>query len=375
MTTFPTTDANGWQIGWVFPTEESIRTNIRTQPTANSQIIGQTHENFVHICKWNYDWAYTRKTFPWIPIIVYTRFYNASGYKGWIHSEYTQFINIQTNIYKKPDNNQDADDKHNINDTERIKKLAMNITSTFEGGGYSTYQSYDSGIISYGRFQFTLASGSLEQIIKSYIKKGNDRDVAEKLQRYIHRIEAKDESLRSDGGLKDLLIEASKDDVMKNIQDDAAVMSYWNKSQKLYTEKYNLSSPLSKAFVFDTGIQHGLYHRMAEETYRDDIGEKEFIKSFAFLRKQVLYRLAEARNLPGLKPRADFWVNLIEKEDWDLVGGESRKIFVLSRAISTGIIADQVDADYTTQYTEINNLANEISERLEKIKAITSESM
>ena len=41
---------------------------------------------------------------------------------------------------------------------DRIRRAAFNITSTFEGSKtYANYQNYDAGIISYGRFQFTLS--------------------------------------------------------------------------------------------------------------------------------------------------------------------------------------------------------------------------
>ncbi len=52
---------------------------------------------------------------------------------------------------------------------DNIKRAAFNITAAFEGGGYSSYQNYDKGVVSYGRFQFTLASGSLFTVLEQYL--------------------------------------------------------------------------------------------------------------------------------------------------------------------------------------------------------------
>src|SRR4051812_16386480 len=46
-----------------------------------------------------------------------------------------------------------------VDTLNRVRLAAFNITSGFEGGAYDTYQTYDAGIVSYGRFGFTLASG------------------------------------------------------------------------------------------------------------------------------------------------------------------------------------------------------------------------
>ena len=109
---------------------------------------------------------------------------------------------------------------------DRVRKAAFNITSTFEGGGYSTYQNYDSGIISYGRFQFTLAAGNLAKVVNLYLQRSHDASVG-LLQPYAQRITAKDATLRTDTALKAALVQAAADPIMQAVEDEIAATVFW----------------------------------------------------------------------------------------------------------------------------------------------------
>ena len=102
--------------------------------------------------------------------------------------------------------------------------------------------------------------------------------------------------------------------------------------QDLSIKPRGIASPLGQAFIFDTAINHGARHDMiglAEEFFgvpsksklgQNGISEQQLIAKVAEIRRDRLYRIADAQNLPGLKPRGDFWVNIMAAGDWDLVG-------------------------------------------------------
>ncbi|MFZ4828451.1 MAG: chitosanase [Phototrophicaceae bacterium] len=212
---------------------------------------------------------------------------------------------------------------------EPLIRAALDITATFEGG-YASYQNHDSGIVSYGRFQFTLAGGALYKVVSLYIKTSTT-DLAKQLNDlYLTRIRDKDAALRTDNGLKDLLRKAAQDEAMRYAQDEIAKQKYWNLVQDLSIQPRGLVTPLSQALIFDMAINHGSQHDMltlAEETLglqprgkKTLDTERPFTTTLANIRKDRLYKLADKHNYGGLKVRADFWVNMIAQADWDLQG-------------------------------------------------------
>ena len=138
----------------------------------------------------------------------------------------------------------------NVGSLDRVRRAAFAITSAFEGGGYATYQTYDSGIISYGRFQFTLAAGSFITVITRYINQASGPTV-EGLRGYLPRINAKDEGLRKDDGLKTLCKTAAADPIMQAIQDQVATEGYWGAVIDLSIAPRNIKSALGYALIFD----------------------------------------------------------------------------------------------------------------------------
>jgi len=232
----------------------------------------------------------------------------------------------------------------NVGSLDRVRRAAFAITSAFEGGGYATYQTYDSGIISYGRFQFTLAAGSFITVITRYINQASGATV-DGLRGYLPRINAKDESLRKDDGLKTLCKTAATDPIMQAIQDQVATESYWGDVISQSITPRNIKSALAYALIFDTAIQHGKYSFLIPKTETDlgvpnksrvgenGVTEQQFITKLAQNRKDNLYALAAKLNLPGMQKRGDFWVNLVAANDWNLQGDANGNVNINGKIV------------------------------------------
>lgn len=228
---------------------------------------------------------------------------------------------------------------------ERVRKAAFNITAAWEGEGYEAYQSYDAGIISYGRFQFTLAAGSLINIVNQYIERATSPTAAELRGVYKERLNAKDAGLKTDARLKQLLQEAAHDPIMQQIQDAAATAGFWQPVHDLSITPRGVSLPLGRALMFDMAINHGLYNKRINEAedklgvvYKSRVGEngvseKDFIRTMAEVRRDFMYRFADLHNFGGLKRRGDFWVELVEKGDWYLQGDADGVVVVNGKRV------------------------------------------
>jgi hypothetical protein len=221
-----------------------------------------------------------------------------------------------------------------LSDPERVRKAAFDITEGFEGDGYAAFQNHDAGIISYGRFQFTLAGSGLFTVLEKYTRRANRPVAGELRANYLGRTRDHDPNLRHDDRLRQLLIEAASDPVMHEAQDETATELYWNVVQDLSIRPRGIQTPLGQALIFDMGINFGPRHGFLGAAEKE-LGvppksrviengrtEEELLAVLARLRKQSHDRQAERDNLPGLRTRGDFWVNLIEQGDWQLEGDE-----------------------------------------------------
>jgi hypothetical protein len=232
----------------------------------------------------------------------------------------------------------------NVGSLDRVRRAAFAITSAFEGGGYATYQTYDSGIISYGRFQFTMAAGSFITVITRYCNQASGPTV-DGLKGYLPRINAKDEGLRKDDGLKNLCKTAASDPIMQAIQDQVATESYWGDVIALSVVPRNIKSALGYALIFDMAIQHGKYNFLIPKTETDlgvpsksrvgenGVTEQQFITKLAQNRQENLKALAAKLNLPGMIKRGDFWVNLVGTGDWNLQGDANGNVNINGKIV------------------------------------------
>ncbi len=226
----------------------------------------------------------------------------------------------------------------------RVRAVAFGITSRFEGGNYQTCQTDDAGILSYGRFQFTLASGVLGRVIDQYLD-NSPSQIARSLKAYRSRIDSRDARLRHESRLHDLLIAAGREPEMRQIQDDEARKNFWDPTLRVAIQPRNLKTPLAHALLFDISINFGMgdgFLRMAEREFdvpersrvdQNGLGESRLITRVAELRKLSHDRQATRDNLPGLRQRGDFWLNLVHAGDWQLHGDEKGEILVRNQSL------------------------------------------
>ncbi len=192
------------------------------------------------------------------------------------------------------------------------------ITSIFESGSPegdpAAYQNTDAGIISYGKHQATLQSGTLQRVIDAYLLRSDSPTSLAIQQEFAERIAARDASLRQDQRLKELLIAAAAEPEMSDAQDMVFDQRFF---QPAITQArmYNLSSPLGLACLYDTQIQGGLFTLLPQTQealggivgdLRPDgpIAEETFIQTFLDLREQRLLRLADDASSRGNNAQA-----------------------------------------------------------------------
>ena len=226
----------------------------------------------------------------------------------------------------------------------RVRAVAFNITARFEGGSYQACQSDDAGILSYGRFQFTLASGVLGRVIEHYIESSKSQ-IATSLKEYRRRIASRDAQLRHEPRLRDLLVAAGREPQMRGIQDEEARSNFWEPTRRVAVLPRHLKSPLAQAMLFDISINFGIgdgFLRIAEREFgvpersrvdQNGLGEAQLITRVAELRKLSHDRQASREQLPGLRARGDFWLNLVRAGDWQLHGNENGEIVVKNRPL------------------------------------------
>ena len=142
---------------------------------------------------------------------------------------------------------------------DEIRRVAMQITAVLETGslnGYGALNDYDAGIVSFGRHQATLASGSLEALLVRYLGASNTPQ-ANALRSYMPRVGQKDPALRNDSGFKDALRASADDPAMQSAQDAAIIVSHYNPAATA-AGGWNVKSPLGVAMLYDTKIQGGM---------------------------------------------------------------------------------------------------------------------
>lgn len=141
------------------------------------------------------------------------------------------------------------------------RRTIFAITSVFETGtpegDPAAYQTYDAGIISYGRHQATLSSGNLGRVVQAYVQRSSSPTSEALQQEYLQRLLNQDNSLRQDGRLRNLLIAAASESAMREAQEIIFAQNFYQPSVES-ARQYRLSTPLGLACLYDTRIQGGL---------------------------------------------------------------------------------------------------------------------
>jgi nucleoid-associated protein YgaU len=202
----------------------------------------------------------------------------------------------------------------------RTFDIANQITSIMEGGtssakGYATVSVVaDGGIVSYGKHQSTLASGSLQAILDLYLASATSQ-TAETLRGYMPRVRQKDASLARDNGFVAALKAAASEKSMQLAQDQVFGSRYWDPAVTR-AKGANIQSPLGYAMLYDTQIQGGLAECMTTATTQvggtpgQKVGDREitelsFLQAFNDAREARLIRLADRAANEGKTQRAN----------------------------------------------------------------------
>lgn len=153
--------------------------------------------------------------------------------------------------------------------TDLQKCCAQAIVNVFETGrplgnyGSVTLLAGDTGHLTYGRAQTTLASGNLHLLIKAYCD-APDAVFADRLRPYLDRLDRCDIALDNDAALRQVLREAGDDPVMRREQDAFFDRVYW--APAVASADYiGAQTALGTAVVYDSRI-HGSWHAMRDRT-------------------------------------------------------------------------------------------------------------
>lgn len=239
--------------------------------------------------------------------------------------------------------------------TETQKQTAQAIVNIFETGsargeyGQVTLLAGDTGHLTYGRAQTTLASGNLFLLIKAYVETPLAQ-FGTALAGFLPALEAKDISLDNDSNLHELLKAAGEDPVMWDVQDQFFDRVYWEPTVRS-ANFISVVTPLGFSVVYDSRI-HGSWHRMRDRTIDehgtvDNLGEKNWIGRYVDTRRDWLANHSN-RLLRRTVYRMDSFLALIADNKWDLplpleVRGVTIDESVLSPATSVRASAEDVD--------------------------------
>lgn len=153
--------------------------------------------------------------------------------------------------------------------TDLQKRCAQAIVNVFETGrplgnyGSVTLLAGDTGHLTYGRAQTTLASGNLYLLIKAYCDAA-DAAFADQLRPYLDRLDRRDIALDDDAALHQLLRQVGDDPVMRREQDAFFDRVYW--APAVASADYiGAQTALGTAVVYDSRI-HGSWHAMRDRT-------------------------------------------------------------------------------------------------------------
>ncbi len=190
---------------------------------------------------------------------------------------------------------------------EKWRDTIFAITSVFESGSPSgnpsAYQTYDAGIISYGKHQATLQSGTLYRVLDAYFGLSNSATSQALKKEYSSRVAKKDATLRNDGRIKELLLNAAKEEAMNQAQDNIFDQDFYQPAI-VQAKQNGIQTPLALAALYDTNIQGGMYQLIPQTTEKvgkigADVNEPTWIATFLDLREARLNNLADRSEASG----------------------------------------------------------------------------
>ena len=209
--------------------------------------------------------------------------------------------------------------------TDLQKKAAQAIVNVFETGkaqgdyGRVTVMPGDSGHLTYGRSQTTLASGNLHLLVKSYCET-DGAGYAKDLTKYLTRLAQRDVTLDQDMKLRTLLRDAGLDPVMQTTQDGFFDRVYWLPAIR-EASGIGIESGLGSSVVYDSTI-HGSWKRMRDLTIQQydtptAIGANEWVEKYVAVRRDWLANHPNPL-LHKTVYRMEAFQDLIDQDKWEL---------------------------------------------------------
>lgn len=209
--------------------------------------------------------------------------------------------------------------------TPTQKQTAQSIINQFETGavlgdyGNVTVIPGDTGHLTFGRSQTTLASGNLLDLLQRYCTNDGAR-FGKRLSPWLPRFEAKDLSLDNELRLHNLLRASADDPVMRETQDVFFDQVYWQTAARI-ADNLGITSALGVAVVYDSTV-HGSWKTMRDRTIAQSgslaaLGEKNWIKAYVSTRRAWLATSSRS-DLRKTPYRMDAFLHLIEQGYWGL---------------------------------------------------------
>jgi chitosanase len=237
------------------------------------------------------------------------------------------------------------------------KRTIEAIVNVFETGtpfgdyGAVTLLAGDSGHLTYGRSQTTLASGNLYLLLREYANAPNGRHSSQ-ITPYLDRLRACDLTLDFDYPFRGLLSECGQDPIMEETQNTFFDNTYWVPALRAGAQA-NLTLPLSFAVAYDSHIQGG-WTTIAEKTKSiagtiGSAGVTEQAWMIAYINNRKAWLTARSTLLAKTTYRMDAFTSLIVNSKWRL----DLPITVVGKVIDETVLLGRqpirVSADDTTQ--------------------------
>ena len=204
------------------------------------------------------------------------------------------------------------------------KKISQAIVNIFETGkplgdyGRVSVIDGDSGHLTYGRSQTTLASGNLALLLHAYCDSRSQFSTS--LKPYLAAFDRRDSRLDDNEKVKALLRQAGNDPVMKKIQDEFFDRIYWEPALKA-ASFLEINKPLGVTVIYDSKI-HGSFDLIRDRIVQRygrarDIGEEEWIKDYVSTKRDWLANHSNVL-LHKTVYRMDSLNELIDTDKWEL---------------------------------------------------------
>jgi chitosanase len=209
--------------------------------------------------------------------------------------------------------------------TELQKRTAHAIVNIFETGkphgeyGQVTLLPGDTGHLTYGRSQTTLASGNLHLLIKAYVEVPS-AGLGGTFHPFLERLAQRDLTLDHDARFRAMLRDAGEDPVMREVQDAFFDRVYWGPSQSA-GQSIGMNTALGISVVYDSWI-HGSWRLVRDRVFGligtpRDAGEKPWVQRYVEERRNWLVTHANTL-LHRTVYRMDAFGQLIADKNWTL---------------------------------------------------------